>query len=95
MSKRTKVAGCKVGQGEAVVNSLVRVERGDERIYDGKCVSLKHFKEEVRKVRRGSECGMVLHNWSDIEPGDVITFYEVVSRKPGLYDDAARGGERT
>ena len=87
MSKRTKVAGCKVNTGEATVNSRARVERGGEVVHEGKVISLKHFKQEVRTVRKGSECGMVLANYSDLREGDTISLYEVVSRKPGLYDD--------
>lgn len=86
MSKRTKVAGCKVSVGEATFNSLARVERDGELLHEGKVVSLRHFKQEVRTVRKGSECGMVLANWSDLREGDTITLYEVVARKPGLYD---------
>ena len=56
--------------------------------------SLRHFKQEVRTVRKGSECGMILADWSDLAPGDAITLYEVVSRRPKLWDTGEGGGGR-
>ena len=74
-------------QGEASVKSLARVERDGKVLHEGKVVSLKHFKEEVKAVRTGKECGVVIGNFSNLAQGDRITFYDIVSRKPGLYDD--------
>ena len=58
----------------------------------GKVISLRHFKEEVRKVNKGTECGVILNDATDLKAGDLLTCYEVVSRKIGLYDSAEEGG---
>ena len=55
-------------------------------MHDGHVISLKHFKKEVQSVRRGQECGVILAAFSGAEPGDELTFYEMVARRPGLYE---------
>ena len=65
-----------------------------EAVHEGRVVSLKHFKAEVKSVRKGQECGLVLANWSGCEPGDVLTFYEIVARKPALYEGVQEQGGR-
>jgi len=87
MSKYTLVAGSRVTSGEATGKSLVRVKRDDEVIYEGSVVSLKHFKQEVRSLKKGSECGLILRDCSDLQRGDRLSFYEVVARKPSLYEE--------
>ena len=86
MAKHTQVAGCRVSGGEACIPARARVLRGEEVVHDGSALTLKHFKQEVRRVRRGQECGLVLTNFHGCEEGDVITLYELVARKPSLYD---------
>ena len=86
MKKKQKVAGGKVSTGEASINSQARVRRGDDVVHEGRVISLKHFKEDVRSVKKGSECGIILNDCDDLKPGDLVTFYEVVSRKVGLYE---------
>jgi len=92
MKKRTHVAGGKVTGGEVAMNTLARVTRGEEVVHEGKVISLRHFKEEVRKVNKGTECGVILNDATDLKAGDLLTCYEVVSRKIGLYDSAEEGG---
>ena len=87
MVKRTQVAGGRVTVGEARMRHKARVLRGDEVLYDGKIVSLRHFKETVASVKKGSECGVILHNFGDAAEGDRISFYEEVPRKPHLYEE--------
>ncbi len=89
MSKFTKVAGSRVTSGELRISSRVRVARAGEAVYDGTLASLKHFKDEVRTAAKGSECGMIMHDFGGVEAGDMITAYEVVARKPSLYDAVA------
>ncbi|KOO53049.1 translation initiation factor if-2 [Chrysochromulina tobinii] len=90
MLKQTQVAGLLVSEGEASAVARVRVERGAGNVlHEGRVVSLKHFKNEVKTVRRGLECGIVLANYSGCEPGDILTFYDIVPRKPSLYEAAA------
>ena len=87
MVKKTQVAGGRVTVGEARTRHKARVLRGDEVLYDGKIVSLRHFKETVASVKKGSECGVILHNFGDAAEGDRISFYEEVPRKPHLYEE--------
>eukprot|EP00966_Prymnesium_polylepis_P260829 6024597-Prymnesium_polylepis.2 len=86
MSKYTNVAGSRVSSGEVFIGARVRVRRGDEVVFNGRPVSIKHFKEEVKRVRKGSECGIILADFGEFEEGDTMSFYETVSRKVGLYD---------
>jgi len=50
-------------------------------IYDGYVNSLKRFKEDVKEVSKGYECGLTLKDFNDIKPGDIIEVYEVVEEK--------------
>ncbi len=67
-----KVAGCRVTQGEIHRNARVRMYRGQDIVYEGEIASLRHAKEDVREIRQGFECGILLKNFNDIQPGDVI-----------------------
>lgn len=69
------VAGCYIRQGEARRNARARVLRDGHQLYDGFVSSLKRFKQDVREVRRGFECGVGLVDFQDLIPGDVIRFY--------------------
>jgi translation initiation factor IF-2 len=69
------VAGCYIRQGEARRNARARVLRNGHQLYDGFVSSLKRFKQDVREVRRGFECGVGLVDFQDFAPGDVIRFY--------------------
>jgi translation initiation factor IF-2 len=70
-----KVAGVYVVDGEITRNSLVKVNRGGEVIYDGRVSSLKRFTEDVKEVKAGFECGLGLTNFGDFEEGDIIEAY--------------------
>lgn len=67
-----KVAGCRVLEGEIRRNGRVRLYRGQDILYEGEIASLRHEKEDVREVRQGFECGILLKNFNDIQPGDRI-----------------------
>ncbi len=67
-----KVAGCRVTEGEIHRNARVRMYRGQDIVYEGEIASLRHEKEDVREIRQGFECGILLKNFNDIQPGDVI-----------------------
>ena len=88
MSKSTMVAGSKVRSGQATNNAatLVRVSRSGDKLHEGRVVSLKSFKDEVRAVKSGKECGVILADFGAFEPADELTFFEMVPKKPGLYD---------
>jgi translation initiation factor IF-2 len=71
------VAGCYVLQGTIVRNSRARVVRDGVIAYDGRIGSLRRFKEDVREVAEGFECGIGIENFNDVKEGDVIEAYEV------------------
>ncbi len=71
-----KVAGCQVTEGVARRAAGVRLLRDNVVIHEGKLKTLKRFKDEVREVQVGQECGMAFENYDDIRPGDVIEIFE-------------------
>jgi translation initiation factor IF-2 len=77
ITKVGKVAGCMVTQGEVRRGAKVRLLRDDVVIHEGKLSTLKRFKDEVREVKEGYECGMAFENYSDIKEGDSIECYEI------------------
>jgi translation initiation factor IF-2 len=72
------VAGCYVTGGEISRNDHVRVVRDGSVVYEGNIASLKRFKDDVRTVREGFECGVGIENFNDVKEGDVLEFFEVV-----------------
>jgi len=78
ISKVGAVAGCYVLEGIIKRGSLVRLIRNGQLIYSGELDSLKRFKDDVREVRAGFECGLSLKNFNDIETGDQLETYEIV-----------------
>ncbi|MCX7673091.1 MAG: translation initiation factor IF-2 [Thiobacillaceae bacterium] len=78
ISKVGTVAGCMVLDGVVRRTARVRVLRDNVVIHDGELDSLKRFKEDVREVKGGFECGLSIKNFSDIQEGDQIECYEVV-----------------
>ncbi len=78
ISRLGTVAGCYVLNGKITRNSNVRLLRNDVEVYDGKLASLKRFKEDVREVQAGYECGLMLENFNDVKVGDIIEAYEIV-----------------
>jgi translation initiation factor IF-2 len=72
------VAGCYVTSGEISRNNRVRVVRDGTVVYEGNMASLKRFKDDVRSVREGFECGVGIENFNDVKEGDVLEFFEVV-----------------
>jgi translation initiation factor IF-2 len=71
------VAGCRVTQGVVQRSAKLRVLRDSVIIYEGQLASLKHFKDDVREVREGMECGLSVQNYPDLKEGDVLEFYVV------------------
>ncbi len=78
------VAGCYVKEGVINRNSQVRVIRDGVVIYTGKIASLKRFKEDVKEVPSGYECGIKIENFNDVKEGDLIEAFEVREIKPEL-----------
>ena len=78
ISKVGAVAGCYVLEGTVKRGSMVRVLRADVVIHSGELDSLKRFKDDVKEVKAGFECGLSLKNYNDIEVGDKLEVYEIV-----------------
>ena len=70
-----KVAGCIVTEGQARREAGVRLLRDNVVIHEGKLKTLKRFKDEVKEVQGGQECGMAFENYDDIREGDVIEIF--------------------
>ena len=77
ISKVGRIAGCRVVDGLIRRGARVRLLRDDIVIHDGALGSLKRFKDDVREVRDGFECGIGIEGWNDLREGDVIEAYEV------------------
>ncbi len=75
ISKVGKVAGCFVLDGKVLRNANVKLLRKGDVIYSGKVKSLKRFKDDVREVQQGYECGIALEGTDDIIEGDILEFY--------------------
>ena len=77
ISKIGKVAGCRVTEGKVERGAKVRLIRDDVVVHEGTLSTLKRFKDEVREVPAGQECGMAFANYHDIRAGDVIECFNV------------------
>ena len=75
------IAGSYVNDGEIRRNAKVRVKRSDKVIFDGAILSLKRFKDEVKEVKAGFECGVVLDGFSDFVVDDILEVYVVEEKK--------------
>ncbi|CAJ0724469.1 MAG: translation initiation factor IF-2 [Ralstonia sp.] len=71
------VAGCMVLDGFVKRNSLVRVLRANVVIFSGELDSLKRFKDDVKEVKQGFECGLSIKNFNDVQEGDQLEVYEI------------------
>jgi translation initiation factor IF-2 len=77
VSKTGKVAGCMVTEGLVKRGAKVRLLRDNVVIHEGSLKTLRRFKDEVREVKEGYECGMAFENYHDIQVGDVIECFEM------------------
>jgi translation initiation factor IF-2 len=77
ISKVGKVAGCRVTDGTVERGANVRLIRDNVVVHEGKLSTLKRFKDEVKEVQAGQECGMAFENYGDMRVGDVIECYRV------------------
>ena len=81
ITKVGKVAGCEVSTGNVKRGSKVRLLRDDVVIHEGMLKTLKRFKEEVKDVKQGQECGMAFANYDDMKAGDVIECFEIIEEE--------------
>jgi translation initiation factor IF-2 len=78
------VGGCFVSEGKVNRQAQIRLVRDSVQIWTGKLGSLKRFKDDVREVVGGYECGLTLDGYNDIKVGDVLEAYEIVEEAPTL-----------
>ncbi len=78
------IAGSAVIEGTIKRASLVRLWRENKQVYPGKLASLRRFKDDVREVAQGYECGIGIEGYTDIKPGDIIEAYEIEETRPSL-----------
>ena len=90
MSKVGTIAGCYVTEGKVTRNSLIRIVRDGIVVFpikegvNGEISSLKRFKDDIKEVKAGMECGITIKNFNDIKVGDQIEVYEIVEVKQSL-----------
>ncbi len=84
ISKVGTIAGCMVLDGKITRNSKIRIIRDGVVIYTGELASLKRFKDDVKEVATGYECGLNIQNFNNIEVGDIVESYEQVEVKRKL-----------
>lgn len=84
ITKVGTIAGCMVLDGTITRNSKIRIVRDGVVIYTGELASLKRYKDDVKEVSRGYECGLNIHNFNNIEVGDIVEAYEQVEVKRKL-----------
>lgn len=78
ITKVGKIAGCMVETGSVRRGNKVRLLRDDVVIHEGMLKTLKRFKDEVKEVKEGTECGMAFENYEDLHVGDIIECYEII-----------------
>jgi len=84
ISKVGTIAGCMVTDGKIYRNSGVRLIRDSVVVYTGELSALKRFKDDVKEVAKGYECGMQIKNYNDLQEGDVIECFREVEVKKTL-----------
>jgi len=84
ISKIGNIAGCMVISGKIFRNSKIRLLRENVVVYSGELSSLKRFKDDVKEVAKGYDCGLQIKNYNDIKVGDVIEAYQEVEVKKKL-----------
>ena len=85
------IAGCHVTSGVVRRNGRVRLFRDNVEIYSGKIASLKHFKDDVKEMKEGFDCGLGIENCQDIQVGDIIEAFETVEVKRRLKPSSEKG----
>lgn len=86
VTKVGTIAGCMVTEGKILRNNKVRLIRDGVVVYTGDFASLKRFKDDVKEVASGYECGIGIANFNDIKVGDVIEAFEMIETKRRLDD---------
>ncbi len=72
-----RIAGCRVTEGKVSRGGVVKLQRNRQQIWEGPIRSLRHYKDDVREMSEGDECGVGLDGFDDFEPGDVMETYRL------------------
>lgn len=78
------IAGCYVQSGKVTRNALARVRRGGDVVYEGRIDSLKRFKDDVKEVASGFECGINIDKFHSWQEGDILEVFQMVSKRRTL-----------
>ena len=84
ISKIGTIAGCMVQSGKIYRNSGIRLIREGVVVYTGELASLKRFKDDVKEVSKGYDCGLQIKNYNDIRINDIVEAYQEVAVKKKL-----------
>ena len=84
ISKIGTIAGCMVTSGKIYRNSMVRVLREGVVVFTGNLASLKRFKDDVKEVAKGYDCGLQVNNYNDIKEGDTVEAFQEIAVKKKL-----------
>lgn len=84
VGKGRNVAGCMITEGTIKRNGVARLMRDGELVHEGKIDTLKRFKDDVKEVRAGYECGINIADFNDYQEGDTIECFEVEEQRPSL-----------
>ena len=84
ISRVGTIAGCMVMDGKITRNSMVRIVREGVVVYTGSLASLKRFKDDVKEVTKGYDCGLQIKDYNDIKIGDTIEAYIEIAVKKKL-----------
>jgi translation initiation factor IF-2 len=84
VSKVGTIAGCMVKEGRVERGARIRVLRDNVVVNDSKVASLRRYKDDVKEVRAGQDCGIGVENFNDVKVGDVLETYSLEEIKPVL-----------
>jgi len=84
ISKVGTIAGCMVTNGKIIRNAGMRLIRDGVVVYTGELSSLKRFKDDVKEVAKGYDCGLQIKNYNDIQEGDIVESFQEVAVKKKL-----------
>lgn len=77
ITKAGTIAGCRIADGKVTRSASVRLIRDSVKVHEGRLASLKRFKDDVREVEKGYECGLAIEGYNDLKPGDVVEAFEI------------------
>jgi translation initiation factor IF-2 len=78
------IAGCMISSGSITRNNKARVLRGGQEVWKGNIASIRREREDVKEVKKGFECGILLDGFNDVQVDDVIQAYEITYRTQEL-----------